>query len=112
MNDAWVPIGKTHVAKYSQLAHLRERGAANIAAHVSALGLERFDAAVRLVLSAPPYSGSHVLITDLEPDGGYFDMFPHLSIAVEMRLARDVARVPLLQDAWRYLVGTTPVSGP
>jgi hypothetical protein len=110
--DAWVSVGKTPVVKYFQLAHLRDRGAAKIAAHVSALGLERFGAAVTPELSAPPYSGTHVLITDLEPAGGYVDIFPHLSIAVDMRLARDGAGVPLLGDAWRYLLGTTPVAGP
>lgn len=109
--DPWSSIGATPSVKYFQLAHLRDQAAVEIAAHVGSLGLDRFGPAVAPELSAPPYSGSHVLITDLEPVGGYVGIFPHLSTAVDVRVARDADGVPLLRDAWRYLLGEPPHGG-
>jgi len=108
--DPWSSIGKTPSVKYFQLAHLRDHNT-EIAAHVSSLGLDRFGPAVAPELSAPPYSGSHVLVTDLEPVGGYVGIFPHISTAVDVRVARDAYGVPLLRDAWRYLLGEPPHGG-
>lgn len=109
--DPWSTIGETPAVKYFQLAHLRDRGAAAIAAHVSSLGLDLFGPPVAPELSAPPYSGTHVLITDLEPVGGYVGVFPHLSTSVDGRVARDADGVPLLRDAWRYILGEPPHGG-
>lgn len=109
---AWATIGKTPTEKYFELVHLRDEFSTVIMANVDAFDLERFGEVVVPELSAPPYSGTHVLITDLEPPGGYANPFPHLSTAVDPRTPRDADGVPLLRDAWRYLLGATPVAGP
>ncbi len=57
-------------------------------------------------LSAPPYGGTHMLITDLLPrTGGYVHRSSHQSTANDFFTPRDpVTGAPLLRDAWRYLL--------
>lgn len=59
-----------------------------------------------LELSEPPYGGTHTLITDLEPTGGYGMDNPHLSLAVDAWTPRAADGTPLLREAWRYLLGS------
>jgi pimeloyl-ACP methyl ester carboxylesterase len=109
---AWTTIGKTPIEKYFELVHLRDHFGEAIMANVDALGLDLFGPAVTPELSSPPYSGSHILVTDLEPVGGYATPFPHRSTALDSSVPRDGESVPLLRDAWRYLLGETPIAGP
>lgn len=67
----WVSIGETPAAKYFELVHIRDHVATAIFANVSALELERFGEQVQVELSQPPYEGTHILVTDIEPVGGY-----------------------------------------
>ena len=109
---AWATIGRTPAVKYLELVHLRDHFSTVIIANVDAFDLERFGEAVAPELSAPPYSGAHVLVTDLEPPGGYATPNPHLSTAVDFATPRASDGTPLLRDAWRYLLGEPPIAGP
>jgi len=65
------------------------------------------DAPVAPEASAPPYRGTHTLITDLPPrTGGFVHRPSHQSTANDFFTPRDpVSGAPLLRDAWRYLLG-------
>lgn len=109
---AWINIGKTPTAKYFELIHLRDENAPWIMPNVAAFDLERFGEAVAPELNAPPYGGTHILVTDVEPVGGYANPFPHQSTAVDFVTPRAPDGTPLLRDAWRYLLGERPHGGP
>lgn len=81
--DAWVSIGQTPAAKYFELVHQRDHFAAGILTNVKAFDLERFGDSVQPELRAPPYRGTHILLTDLEPRGGYATPNPHRSTALD-----------------------------
>jgi len=103
--DAWVSIGETPAAKYFGLFHQRDNFAAGILPNLQALDMGRFGDPVVPELGEPPYGGSHVLVTDLEPTGGYANPFPHLSSAVDAQTPLGPDGTPLLRDAWRYMLG-------
>jgi len=116
--DRWVAIGETPVSKYFALLHHRDHLGAGIRANLAALGLRRFGDSVVAELSEPPYGGTHILVTDLEPQGarptdGSIDMRPHQSTARDDRtpLGGPDGQTPLLLDAWRYLLGEPPHGG-
>lgn len=109
---AWATIGKTPTEKYFELIHLRDENSSWIMANVDAFDLERFGEPVAPELSAPPYSGTHILVTDIQPVGGYANPFPHQSTAIDVVTPRAPDGTPLLRDAWRYLLGERPVAGP
>ncbi|HEY3133337.1 MAG TPA: hypothetical protein VGJ47_01785, partial [Gemmatimonadaceae bacterium] len=101
----WVAIGETPAAKYFELDHVRDHVASVIFANVAALDMERFGAPVQVEFSEPPYEGTHILLTDLEPRGGYATPNPHFSTAVDRWTPLDPDGTPLLRDAWRYILG-------
>jgi len=103
--DPWVFIGVTPAAKYFALFHQRDNLVAGIRANLSALDMDQFGAAVQAELSAPPYGETHILFTDLQPQGGYANPRPHQSTTRDDRTPLDVNGIPLLRDAWRYLLG-------
>jgi hypothetical protein len=103
--DPWVFIGATPAAKYFALFHDRDQLAAAIRANLAALNMEGFGAAVQAELSAPPYDGTHILFTDLMPQGGYATPRPHQSTTRDDRTPLGPDGTPLLRDAWRYLLG-------
>ena len=103
--DAWISIGKTPAAKYFALFHVRDHFAPTIVPNLVALGLDRFGAPVMEENSEPPYGGTHILVTDLEPQGGYAIPNPHLSEAADRWTPLGPDGRPLLRYAWRYLVG-------
>jgi hypothetical protein len=103
---AWVSIGETPAGKYFELVHIRDQGTTAIFANVRALDLERFGEPVQVELSQPPYHGTHILVTDLEPQGGYGARNPHMSAAVDLWTPLGPDGTPLLRDAWRYLLGS------
>ena len=102
---AWVAIGETPAAKYFELHHVRDHFASVIRANLGALELDRFGAPVQFELSQPPYDGTHILVTDLEPRGGYATPNPHNSTAVDRWTPLGLDGTPLLRDAWRYILG-------
>jgi len=104
--DAWVvSSGLTPAAKYFALMHQRDHFAAGLLPNIRALNLEDFGDPVAPELSEPPYGGTHILITDLEPTGGYATPNPHRSTAPDAWTPLGPDGTPLLRDAWRYLLG-------
>jgi hypothetical protein len=108
---AWVTIGETPAAKHFELDHVRDHLATVIFANVGALDLERFGAPVQVELTEPPYDGTHILVTDLEPRGGYATPNPHNSTAVDRWTPLGPDGTPLLRDAWRYMLGDHETDG-
>jgi hypothetical protein len=123
--DKWVSIGETPASKYFALYHRRDQflvtpgGSSGIRANLTALEMDRFGDPALVTGGAGeyPYGGTHILETDLQPQGGYANPRPHQSTA------RDVATplptgctavgpncAPLLIYAWRYLLGEGPES--
>jgi hypothetical protein len=102
---AWMSIGRTPAAKYFALYHQHETWTSVIGANVTALDMDRFGSAVAPELSEPPYRGSRLLATDLEPRGATGLAVAHLSTAVDFRTPLAPDGTPLLRDAWRYLWG-------
>jgi len=53
--------------------------------------------------SAPPYGGTHMLITDLRPQrGGYKEA--HTSTAIDFYTPLNKDGSPALGDAWSYML--------
>jgi len=102
--DSWVFIGVTPAAKYFGLFHQRDHLVVGIRANLTALGIDRFGAPVTVELSEPPYGETHILTTDLPPQGGYIETRPHQSTARDDRTPLGPDGTPLLRDAWRYLL--------
>lgn len=102
---AWVSIGETPAAKYFELVHIRDHFTSAILANLRALELERFGEPVQVELGQPPYGGTHILVTDLEPQGGYATPNPHLSTAVDPWTPLGPDGTPRLREAWRYMLG-------
>jgi hypothetical protein len=108
---AWISIGETPAAKYFDLLHRRDPRNPAILDNIDALHLNRFGEPVAPELSEPPYGGTHILLTDLEPTGGYAGDNPHLSLAVDRWTPLGPDGTPLLRDAWRYLLGSRHLDG-
>jgi hypothetical protein len=104
--ETWVSIGETPAVKYFALLHQREPSVADILTNLTALELKRFgDPLVVPELGEPRYEGSHILVTDLEPQGGYGTPNPHRSTSLDAWTPLGPDGAPLLRDAWRYLLG-------
>jgi hypothetical protein len=118
--DAWVSIGETPAEKYFALFHDRDLLVAGIRANLDALDMYRFGDPVLVTgkEGESPYAGTHILMTDLEPKGGYTNPNPHRSTARDAFTppADGCAEIgpgcpPRLVDAWRYLMGEPPHGG-
>jgi len=131
---AWISSHKTPSHRYFALAHDCDQFFRSIVASWDSLGLDAVvassprtdrpgtfcrnwtstsrNAPVAPEHSAPPYGGTHVLITDLQPQlcppppvGAYKHRCSHQSTASDFFTPRDpVTGAPLLRDAWRYLL--------
>jgi len=103
--DAWISIGETPAANYFGLFHQRDDLVSAIIANFGGFDMDRFGDPSVVELAEPPFGGTHMLVTDLEPTGGYGTPFPHQSSALDLRTPLDADGTPLLRDAWRYLLG-------
>jgi len=103
--DPWVSIGETPAAKYFALFHVRDHFAPGIRPNLSAFDMDRFGDPALAEAGESPYGGTHILVTDLEPQGGYGTPNPHQSSVVDTRTPLGPDGAPLLRDAWRYLLG-------
>lgn len=106
----WVTIGATPATRYYGLAHAKDAQFIGYDfANWAALGLDEFGPATAPEISAPPYDGSHMLVTDVLPQtGSYAAPAPHASTGVDFAVALDALGVPVLRDAWRYMMGYCP----
>jgi hypothetical protein len=110
--DRWISIGATPVAKYFALFHDRDHLIAGIRRNLAALDLQQFGEPVMAELNEPPYGGTHIVFTDLRPTLGYEALnAPHQSTARDNNTPIGADGVPLLRDAWRYLLGEPPRGG-
>jgi hypothetical protein len=101
----WLSTHRTPATRYYGLAHNRE--AVNlpaIQANWDAIGLTTFGAAVRPEASEPPYDFTHMLITDVQPQGGFVGNNAHNSTAADPLTPLGPDGTPLLRDAWRYML--------
>ncbi|HWC72716.1 MAG TPA: hypothetical protein VG454_02190 [Gemmatimonadales bacterium] len=98
----------THVTpsqRYWGLAHDRDGNFRRIRAGWDSLGMAAFGPAVAPETSSPPYGFTHMLVTDLVPQGGFIGSNAHGAPSND-------ANTPLnldgsccrLRDAWRYLL--------
>ena len=110
--DAWVSIGRTPASKHYALFHTRDLLVRGIRANLGALDMYRFGDPVRVTgAEGESFGGTHVLMTDLEPRGGYTNPNPHRSTARDAftPLPAGCTQVgpgcaPLLIDAWRHVL--------
>lgn len=100
---SWLTTHVTPSARYWGLAHVQDPNFPNICGNWSTLGMSVFGAAQTVEATAPPYSGTHMLFTDLKPQrGGYNTAHPSTVIDLYTPLNKD--GTPALGDAWRYLL--------
>jgi hypothetical protein len=110
--DRWISIGATPLAKYFALFHQRDHLVVGIRANLAALELQQFGDPVMAELNEPPYGGTHMVFTDLRPTLGYdAPNAPHQSTTRDNNTPLGPDGVPLLRDAWRYLLGEPPHGG-
>jgi hypothetical protein len=103
--DAWISVGETPASKHFGLVHQREPFAQWILRNLSALEVDRFGGPVYPEIVDPPYNETHILLTDLEPQGGYSGPNNHRSTGLNLWTPLAADGRPALRDAWRYLLG-------
>ncbi len=99
----WVATHVTPAARYWGLAHDRDALFPPIQANWDSIGMAVFGAAEAPETSEPPYDFTHVLVTDLVPQGGSFSV-AHGSTVGDAYTPRGDDGTPILRDAWRYLL--------
>jgi hypothetical protein len=99
----WEATHVTVSGRYWGLAHDSEPAIGSICASWSTLGMDTFGPLVAPEASAPPYGGTHRLVTALRPQrGGYKAAHPSTVIDFYTPLNKD--GTPALADAWRYML--------
>src|SRR5213594_2529475 len=107
----WVALGETPSERYYGLVHQRDpQSALVLASWQVPLEMLQFGEAVfeDASMSAPPYSNTHMLLTNRVPSNG--TNF-HGSVATDQFTPLDAATLdypdgkPQLRDAWRYMLG-------
>jgi hypothetical protein len=100
----WLSAHVTPSNRYFGLAHDQDKTApyASILITWESLGLTAFGPLVPPESSAPPYGGTHTLVTDLTPVGGFVNAHGAPSNDFNTPLRSD--GTPELLDAWRYLL--------
>jgi hypothetical protein len=102
---AWLATHVTPSNRYFGLAHDKDLFLPAITDGWNRLGMSVYGPAVSPESSPWPYfEGSHMLVTHVEPAiGGYAHMFSHHS-TVNDAYVRLLNGVPVLRDAWDYLL--------
>ena len=98
----WLSRHVTSSARYFGLAHDRDSYFPYICASWNSLGMDAFGAIVVPETSSPPYGGTHELVTDLRPQGGY--KYTHGSTSNDLRTPLDKNGNPLLAPVWDYML--------
>lgn len=104
-------VGEPHVTpsnRYWGLANDRDAFYPAIVAGWDSLGLAPLGPATFVETSAPPYGWTHMLVTDLTPQGGFVGLNAHASPATDAFTPVALDGTPLLREAWRYLLGALP----
>jgi hypothetical protein len=101
----WVATHVTPTARYWGLVHDRDPGFRSIRGSWDLIGMGAFGAAVAPETSEPPYGFTHMLVTDVVPQGGSFSAGAHSAPVGDDFTPLKADGTPLLRDAWRYLLG-------
>jgi hypothetical protein len=103
----WLSGHVTPSDRYYGLAHDRDMTApyASVLKTWEALGMRAFGGLIAPESSAPPYHGTHTLVTDLLPRGGsYAGTAPHGAPSNDLNTPLLSDGTPALREAWRYLL--------
>ncbi len=101
-----VEIGATPPDRHYGLAHQQEFPIRPIFANWNKLGLGVFGPPVVPETSEPPYSGTHMLLTNLPPSTGVLNPnSAHCLTANDSCTPLAADGTPALRDAWRYISG-------
>jgi len=101
---SWVATHVTPVGRYYAIAHDRDGFYRPIRAGWDSLGLALFGAPAMPETLNPPYDGTHTLVTDLTPQGGFVGTNAHGAPSNDLNTPLGPDGTPLLRDAWRYLL--------
>jgi hypothetical protein len=127
--DSWVHVGATPASRHFALYHHKDRfvggppGTTGIPTNLAALGLDSFGPPAAVGSEGPycttddigppsdwSFGQTHVLTTDLVPNGGCGGMNPgnpHRSTARDDFTPLAADGTPRLLGAWRYLIGAS-----
>ena len=102
---SWVATHVTPADRYWGLAHDRDGFFRPIRAGWDSIGMAAFGPAVAPETSAPPYGFTHMLVTDLVPQGGFVGTNAHGSPSNDVKTPLNPdGSCCRLRDAWRYLL--------
>jgi len=101
---SWVATHLTPSERYYGIAHDRDGFYRPIRAGWDSLGLDVFGTPATPETSSPPYDGTHTLVTDLTPQGGFVGTNAHGAPSNDLNTPLGPDGTPLLLDAWRYLL--------
>lgn len=101
---SWEATHLTPAERYWGIAHDRDPAYPFIRSGWDSLGLAAFGQIVAPESSVPPYSFTHMLVTDLTPVGGFVGTNAHGSPSQDLTTPRRTDGTPVLLDAWRYLL--------
>lgn len=104
----WEEGHATPTNRYFGLAHNRDGLFIPMVKGWGLMGLGVFGDAVLVEGSEPPYGGSHMLVTGLTPQGGFVGQNAHGSTGTDSFTPLAADGVPLLLDAWRYMLSALP----
>ena len=101
---SWVATHVTPVERYYGIAHDRDGFYRPIRAGWDSLGLGVFGAPATPETNSPPYDGTHTLVTDLTPQGGFVGTNAHGAPSNDLNTPLGPDGTPVLLAAWRYLL--------
>ncbi len=104
----WTVGHVTPTNRYFGLVHQQDGFFLPILAGWDSIGMRAFGGAVQVETSEPPYGGTHMLMTNLTPVGGFVGLNAHGSTATDKFTQLDASGVPRLLDAWRYMLTASP----
>ena len=97
----WVRTAATPADRYFGVVHVDDPFFPRIAADWIALDMDAFGPPRAPESGKPPYHWTHRLVTDIVP----VDDDPHDSTAVDFLTPLTADGVPILRDAWDYVLG-------
>lgn len=100
----WVAGHLTPVTRYYGIDNDRDGNYATIRNSWTSMGLDVFGPPAAPETGTPPYGGTHVLVTDVTPVGGFVGTNAHGSPSNDLNTPLRPDGTPVLRDAWRYLL--------
>jgi hypothetical protein len=101
--ENWLSSHVTPSDHYWGLAHDGDPRYPFICANWDSLGMSEFGPLVQVEAGSPPYDGTHMLFTELQPQrGGY--KAAHPSTVLDYYTPRFPDKTPELADAWEYML--------